>query len=52
MDRLKEYGIQKKDVVILGSQSGNPGQSGRDFQMAEAAKIDYIDIQQLLTLYR
>jgi histidinol phosphatase-like enzyme len=50
--RLSKWGIKKSDMIVLGSQSGYQGQSGRDLQMAEAFGVDYIDIQQLLTLYK
>lgn len=52
MSRLEGFGLEKKDLVVIGSQSGFQGQSNRDAMMAANYGIDYVDVQQLITLYK
>lgn len=49
---LKGHGLKKSDAVVIGTQSGYQGQSGRDLQMATSFGVDYIDVQQLIAFYR
>ena len=52
LSRISGLGITKEDLVVIGSQSGFQGQSGRDSKMAAAYGIDYVDVQQLISLYK
>lgn len=46
-----EKGYKKEDVLIVGYNSGYPGQSDVDMQMAKRLGMDYIDIPQLIDKY-
>lgn len=44
--------IKLDQILYLGANSGLPGQSGRDKIAAESIGIDYIDLNQLCTIYQ
>lgn len=45
------YRYRREDLVVIGMNSGYQNQSDIDRRMAKRAKIDYIDVTDLLTLY-
>lgn len=47
----KDYRYKRSDLVIIGANSGYANQSNVDREMARRIKVDYIDIQDLLTAY-
>lgn len=51
MIHWKEMGYTKKDIVVVGYNSGNPGQSSKDLEMARKLGLDYIDASQLVESY-
>lgn len=46
-----EYKIPRDEVVQIGIESGLSGQNNRDQLAAEICGIDYIDLNQLMTIY-
>lgn len=52
LSHIEGLGITKSDMVVIGSQSGFQGQSNRDSEMASSYGIDYVDVQQLISLYK
>lgn len=46
-----DYKIHRSDVLLIGLNSGYAGQSNVDFETAEKLKIDYIDLNQLMSMY-
>ena len=47
----RNYRYRRSDRVIIGSNSGYANQSDIDREMARRIKVDYVDIQDLLTSY-
>lgn len=47
----KSYKYGRKDLVVVGMNSGYQNQPDIDLRMAKKARIDYIDVTDLLTLY-
>lgn len=45
-------GWKPADMVMVGLNSGGPGQSREDLDLAGAMGIDYVDVQALLVQYR
>ena len=45
-------GWKPTDLVMVGLNSGGPGYSREDLNLAEAMGIDYVDVQSLLVQYR
>lgn len=48
-DVTKKY--KKEDILVVGVNSGLPGQGNRDSEMAKKFGVDYIDVQQMLYYY-
>lgn len=47
----QNYKYSRKDLIIVGMNSGYQNQPDIDRRMASRAKIDYIDVNDLLTIY-
>lgn len=45
------YKYKREDLVVVGINSGYQNQADIDRRMAKNARIDYIDVQDLLTIY-
>ena len=51
LSTIHNYKYGRKDLVVVGVNSGYQNQSNVDKLMALNAKIDYVDVNELLTSY-
>ena len=51
LSTIPGYSYGRKDLVVIGINSGYQNQSDVDRRMARKAKIDYIDVNDLLSTY-
>lgn len=51
LQTIPGYRYKRKDLVVIGANSGYQNQSNIDYIMAKNCKIDYIDVGDLLTVY-
>ncbi len=47
----KDYVYDRRDILVIGANSGYANQSNVDLEMANKVKVGYIDIQDLLTQF-
>lgn len=51
LSTIPGYRYERKDLIVIGINSGYQNQSNIDRLMAHRAKVDYLDVNDLLTTY-
>ena len=51
LSTIRGYNYSRKDLIVVGANSGYQNQSNIDRIMAKNARIDYLDVNDLLITY-